>query len=808
MTAQSIKLFLAFHLMVSVYQGKGQNINDFLGELQPKVSFQKLYLHTDRAHYFEGDTLWFAAYLVGGRTHIPTLGWGNLYVDLISLEGQMVENQIFPLVNGFCFGGIPISEQTITEGSHFLRAYTDYLKNFGSDAFFQKPIQISTIKNSADPAYTFDTAAKPHKIDVSFLPEGGFILADKANCIAFKAVDETGKGIDITGKLYDDAGRPVKDFASAYKGAGKVYFYANRGRSYTAKIDGYPELDFPLGKIQETGAKIKLNSHGKEGLQMAIQSTGIIPELPYYLVCMSRGEAFYLEVNQKRLNTLIKMEVGQLRSGINRFVLLDNHLNPVSERLVFVKDAEIIDYKVQLNASSFAPRDQVQLGLSSPEVFKNETARVSISIVDEKYLSASGINQNIQSYLLLDSELRGNIESPADYFVNSKLLRSEQKLDLLMCVNGWRNYIWSNLDRYALKHEPQFGFTFSGQAKRAFGKKGLAKGKISLILYEKDSSILFFDQELDSKGKFEFQNIVIYDSVSVFAQARNKNDKHNIQFDMELPKTVAPPVNIAKQNFSQQVVGIPVSLYRKKYLDDATLKAFYPDRHMILLDEVVVKARKPEPKFRTGTIKKNNGPYALTPKQTAGTTDIIQYLANKVSGVISMDGGQSISLLNAASLGTGVTPEPLIYIDGGAALLVEQAKVYPVDIFETIELITPPASYFYRAPAGAVLLTTKSGKSLTQRDVPLLGGIVEKVKGFSTHLEFYSPKYTPKNVDSKAPDLRNTLYWNPNVEIVHGKATLSFFTCDNLSSYTILVEGISASGRICLAEGKFTVNEN
>ncbi|NQU55552.1 MAG: hypothetical protein HQ522_23790 [Bacteroidetes bacterium] len=132
---------------------------------------------------------------------------------------------------------------------------------------------------------------------------------------------------------------------------------------------------------------------------------------------------------------------------------------------------------------------------------------------------------------------------------------------------------------------------------------------------------------------------------------------------------------------------------------------------------------------------------------------------------------------------------------------------YNVSDFKSIEIITPPGSNFYGARAinGAVILTFKDGDEIVT-DRPLLGGIVERIKGFSPLREFYSPKYTSENINSEAPDYRNTLYWNPKVTVVNGEHELFFFTSDNLSRYKIFIEGITESGKICLGTGEFEVN--
>ncbi len=66
-------------------------------------------------------------------------------------------------------------------------------------------------------------------------------------------------------------------------------------------------------------------------------------------------------------------------------------------------------------------------------------------------------------------------------------------------------------------------------------------------------------------------------------------------------------------------------------------------------------------------------------------------------------------------------------------------------------------------------------------------------KGFSKQREFYSPKYTAENINSK--DLRSTIYWNPRV-VTDSTGTLSFefFNAEGKGSYKAVVEGLDKNG--------------
>ena len=156
-------------------------------------------------------------------------------------------------------------------------------------------------------------------------------------------------------------------------------------------------------------------------------------------------------------------------------------------------------------------------------------------------------------------------------------------------------------------------------------------------------------------------------------------------------------------------VGEVVShhIYEQR-LHHEMLRTGYDPAYKTRSQGVEVTGQKIEQGGKIGSARKNDGPYKIDPKNTVGLTNIIEYLQYNVTGVHPTP-SEGISLIGGASLGGGIDSEPLIYIDGGPRLTVEEARGYSVEIFETIEIVTPPASYFYRAQEGAVLLTTKSG---------------------------------------------------------------------------------------------------
>ena len=75
--------------------------------------------------------------------------------------------------------------------------------------------------------------------------------------------------------------------------------------------------------------------------------------------------------------------------------------------------------------------------------------------------------------------------------------------------------------------------------------------------------------------------------------------------------------------------------------------------------------------------------------------------------------------------------------------------------------------------------------------------LVQQYEGVQLQREFYSPRYdTPAATQSRLPDLRNLLYWNPNVTLAGSETkTVDFYTGDQAGRYLVVLQGLAADGR-------------
>jgi hypothetical protein len=62
---------------------------------------------------------------------------------------------------------------------------------------------------------------------------------------------------------------------------------------------------------------------------------------------------------------------------------------------------------------------------------------------------------------------------------------------------------------------------------------------------------------------------------------------------------------------------------------------------------------------------------------------------------------------------------------------------------------------------------------------------------------FISPEYNSVNLDSRIPDVRTTLYWNPSIQKVKdGSEWINFWSSDDNSEYLINIQGINSKGEL------------
>jgi hypothetical protein len=92
-------------------------------------------------------------------------------------------------------------------------------------------------------------------------------------------------------------------------------------------------------------------------------------------------------------------------------------------------------------------------------------------------------------------------------------------------------------------------------------------------------------------------------------------------------------------------------------------------------------------------------------------------------------------------------------------------------------------------------ITTRSGNGPYMYKTP--GLYVYHPVPLTLPKKFYTPKYTPLDTNRVIPDLRSTIFWEPDIITdKEGKAKISFFSADKPGSYSLILQGTNLNGYV------------
>ncbi len=768
-------------------------------ESRTSFVFEKVYLHTDRELYAPGDDIWMKSYLVSGINNRLIPGYKNIYIQLISDSGRIVLDKILLSKDGKAAGDVQIRHD-MPDGTYTIRAYTRYLQNFGEESYFHKKIVIAGSKNSLE--LNMDNKAADSKIAVDFLPEGGSLVLNGINHVAFKAIDEKGRGVDVTGKVVDETGEEVVTFQSRYKGMGTFILMPQEGKSYFALLDRFPDFRYEFDEAAPDAIALNCKSDGNY-LQITLtRNLKIQTPQEFLLKASHKGiELFYSQVKMTGFQHAQRLFKGLFPPGISKITLFDSQNKVVAERLVFVKNNNDQAVQLKINKDEYRTREKVKIDITSLLPETDTIASLSLSVVNEDYLSSTGNTQNIESYLLLDSELKGSVESPAALFIDENGISADEKLDLVMMVNGWRSYYWNDLDLFREKQLTgwdDYGLSVTGKVVKQWGGKPADEAKV--VLGPFSSGLLFEETKTDLNGNFGFNRLYLKDNARIMINAQTKTGSKRTNIILEEQSLFDSTITFENLNTICPGISVPMKFYRENYYRKIS-ETEYLVKTGILLDEV--KA--------VGNFISGDGHFRLYSEPDVSLVileedidhyfNILDYLQGRVAGVDVV--GEEIRI-------RGASKNPLLLVDGIETPWSDTRNI-PMGDIDKIEILKSGygmSVYGSRGGDGVISVLTKMGRGEWENSWERIihGRLTTSFRGFHQPREFYSPRYTAENINDPKPDYRPVLLWNPEVQFENGRAIIELFTADNLARYHIFAEGISKKGKICNAATLLTVS--
>jgi len=682
------------------------------------------------------------------------------------------------------------------------------------DYEISKESQFANIKIQTENQKTYSKNIVLNKdyLDLQFFPESGELVEGLSSKIGFKALEANGKGKVIEGEIIDEKDNLITSFKSNPLGMGIFYLAkVDPNKKYFAKIKSN-SIKYPLPKVTTTGTILSLNKQGNKIL-LNIGSNHIINDSVFLKISFRGIELHQKEIALKEGNYSSYITTDFIPEGIVAFTLLDSSKKPIAERLYFnEKPQSRLKIDLSTDKEKYDKRNQTTLNIQT----KNENnepikANTSVLVIRKDELGKmQSLRQNILSYFLIDSELKGNIENPGYYFEN----KSNKHFDLeaLMLTQGWSKYNYSK-NYQNIAFAPEKSLTISGKVNSLFSEK---KGKqgLDLTMMTSGKSKGFYKQVTDSLGKFSFNLEDEYGSeMEVLIQtskSSNKNTNNPVVIDYKKP----PTISFENKLSIEQVDSIVTPFIQRNKMQKEWNEKLDMQFGSILLNQVnIINESNPNRKKVTERYGKPktiisgkeiqskeqkwsyglysvllfNYPDKVTIQRTSD--QYLEAIVNDMPTVIIIDGipvtYYDYEFIPAISPSEVKSFEIIEYANGFAQLYCE---VHP-------EMITcPPPGLAW---GNVIAIWTHAGIGLNGAYKPT-GLTKTTIPVFAAAKEFYAPKYdTIQPDDWKTPDLRTLVHWQPILKTDDsGKATASFYNTDSKGENTVIIEAISENGDI------------
>lgn len=796
------------------------------------LSPEKVYLHTDKDVYAIGDTIWFKCY-VANRSVLSEYPESKfVYVELVGTTvgkdvstnrpkeiSYVIQRVKVKMWNGVLEGYIPVPDDVNT-GYATLRAFTYWMLNKDAEYVFRKELSlINPLKDSFveelkkkkmrdDTHYEdigvenpFHPIKKVGTMDCAFLPESGRLLKG-VNCrIGVKIINEQGLGQQAEGKVYDHNNVQVASFSTDEYGLGSFYLSPIAEKEkYYAKIEDIRGVSAKvnLPAVEEVGGVIAI-SPGKEMIRASVSISGINADNLKFVLCS--GDEIYYQTPVKG-HISINLPVEGMSPGINNAILCTSDGMVLAKRPFFVFSKKSVEAGMAPLKKDFGKRERVEVCL---DLDKKAGGDFSISVSDDVLAPGNSLNNNIISYMLLSSEIRGNVENPQRFFSDTIALDKRiADLDHMLMTQGWEYYDLPAVlaGQFPM---PKFGREYMQSISGQVNKGLLKKKKSSYVAFVAPRINFAALGKVDPEGYFELKDLDFPDSTTFIVNASKRSNGKGHLKPLVYEDSFAP--------FTKFVHNREKVLYTPKVAEIVTNNYYNTGGDKTYqLNSITVYGRKksltgisplPNWEFREDQIREGRK------LQAYHNFDMLSYIVMTCPGTRERYFGTNrlvVSRVTASAGGmtVGDSWAPVVFFIDGLRVTGDELWYVESLMVEDVETVV-----YLRGMDGAPFIAS-GGHGYGNNTFPSV--VLIKTKpihrtlwhvsygrplGWQLPRHFYAPKYEVegKDIVPKGQDRRSTLYWNPAVKAdENGKIKFSFNTSDLLSGYTVTFEGIAEDG--------------
>ena len=748
-----------------------QNIGAQIETYQRSLPTESVNVHLSETVVGAGEAIWFQA-IISDADSSATVS-EVVYLELLNQQAPVVQG-IFKAQAGVATGQLQLPD-TLSSGWYQLQAYTQYMRNGSPAHFFSQSVLVVNPDQPPPPNLT-DVEEKSN--EVQFFPEGGHWVNGVENRVVAKVKSSIAAKKPHLEIVEAEDSSKVADIALT-QGVGVFSLTSEDSTQYIARLIAAQDTTYI--DLPEASSGYTLQADVKGGL-LQIEVMSASESGPVQLVVRAEKQLVY---NQQYTASSFSSSVPlNANSGLLEVALLSERGDVVAQRMAY-RPSSARNIVIAPSQSQALPRDSISFSLSgegselSLETPFSVAVRKILPVAQREF--SLPILEKYGPSRLMHSMMPFTTEAQALAWVNQWLVTQDSP--------------WPSWETFLAKPSPSQTFVKEDELMLISGKvdprRPLEEDDQVLLSIPGDDPYFEYS-ELDADGEFSIPIFRAYGIHSVILQYDSPSGAvapSEIEWSLDNPFAAEVPQNIpAAFSLSDEGWQLLIDHYRLR----ERIEAAYIDP---VPEDSTSRAPKKEFRFYGApNVQVNPDDYISLPSFEEICRELLPGVRLKEKG-----GKYDFDVFDPGTR-TFLPNEPTLFLDGVPVRDISYIVNFPPDQIARIETVNRRTYYGSVRLDGVVAVYTKEGNAYEQA----LSATMQE-----TEFQFYTssqPFTAPDSLSVTMPDFRSLLYWKPKVIFPPGKSTtLSCITADELGTFEIVVEGLSADGERVYGRSTFKV---
>jgi len=706
----------------------------------------KLHVTTDKETYGASETVKFQVFLLNPSPNINN----TLFIELLDCNGNRLVKQMLPFNFNVSGGHINLPE---TGKAEFYLLYC-YVNN--ADSLECSSIKKVFVKNNN----AAQEKKAGNKINVSIFFEGGTFVAESPNNILIHCTDENSNPVIAKGKITNGNNSIYAVFETNNLGFAKVLLNPeDKMRYYIEVKDKNSNQSRSMAPIAAS-AGITLNATVTQTsiIYNLVSYTGLTDKIPDYRIeALCKGQIVYdAVISFQNGLSAVKEELKKenLPQGFITFRLIDQSNKIYAQRVIYNAGMaaennfiSIIDTVNKREAKVILPN------------MVSGMAYIHIKPADSVSAKTNDLNfLKVTEQISINDQLIATADEPAGF--------------------------------NALNNETNRYLSLSGILQNS-EKKPLKNKNVNIILLHKNLKKQYLVAKTDREGRLQIDNLVFYDTVTVYYQLADKSEEKN---DVFLDIKVMPAMKHVNSPM------LTLNFLCAAELKNTDSSNIVPKRDEKMLKQVIVTAEKEKTdsekfvdRYVSGQMKRshssrNEFDFIKNPEEVDNRS-LFDFLKGRIPSIkvfINSEGTPVVRATNGGTVGVYLNDMELdsniSYLSGIQIKDVAMIKYYSMS-FKPKSQWRNMLTDMRAGDGGDLLIYTKQDFSPSE----------EKTKGLPKATVVGYTLERKDNLSALSSGNQESLFWKADWNVESGQSIFVHLPAGDVKEdVEIIIEGINA----------------